>query len=80
MGSTFACQGQKKERKKNAEYLFVITKFINIFDNYELQMLLMIYRDLADRSQNHLICRETFNTYFKIIVCRIAMINLGNMG
>lgn len=57
MGSTFTCQGQKKEKKKNAEYVIVISKFINICkfyhykdDNYELQMLLMIYRDLADRS------------------------------
>ncbi|CAD8187009.1 unnamed protein product [Paramecium octaurelia] len=73
MGITFACQSQKKEKKKNAQYLIVISKFVNAFDNYELHMLLMIYRDLAGRSQNHLICRDIFNTYFKIIVCRIGI-------
>ncbi|CAD8106579.1 unnamed protein product [Paramecium sonneborni] len=78
-----------KERKKEKCLIYLyyqqIYQYLQLFiysivDNYELHMLLMIYKDLANRSQNHQICRESFNTYFKIIVCRIVMINLGNMG
>lgn len=40
----------------------------------------MIYKDLSERSTNLLLSRDAFNSYFKILVCRIVIIKLGNMG
>lgn len=53
---------------------------MSVVDTNELYMLLLIYKDLAQRSPNLLLSREAFNSYFKILVCRIVIIKLGNMG
>jgi hypothetical protein len=52
---------------------------VYVVDEFELTMLQLIYEDLSKRSPNNLISRETFNAYFRVIVC-ISNTNLGIVG
>ncbi|CAD8157767.1 unnamed protein product [Paramecium octaurelia] len=66
MGGALKCGIQRKPKKSNTHKL-IAQKYMGKFDDFELDMLILIFKDLASRQSNLLLSRDTFNTFFQII-------------
>ncbi|CAD8213388.1 unnamed protein product [Paramecium octaurelia] len=66
MGSALQC-GIQRRPKKSSTHKLVAQKYLGKFEQFELDMLTLIFKDLASRQSNSLLSRDTFNTFFQII-------------
>ncbi|CAD8173435.1 unnamed protein product [Paramecium pentaurelia] len=66
MGGALKCGIQRKP-KKSSTHKLIAQKYLGKFDEFELDMLILIFKDLSSRQSNSLLSRDTFNTFFQII-------------
>ncbi|CAD8121385.1 unnamed protein product [Paramecium sonneborni] len=66
MGGALRC-GIQRRPKKSSTHKLIAQKYLGQFEQFELDMLTLIFKDLASRQSNQLLSRDTFNTFFQII-------------